>query len=422
MTGSRRVQQTPETRPGVFAPALAAGACRRTEPVQRRRTRSGTAANTAESDILDGLPFEIAALDASGTIEYVNNAWRRAAQVAGVASESDAFVGTNYLAVCDRAARAGQQQAATAAAGIRSVMAGVADQFSIPYDMTHGAQERSFEMQVRPRIGGGAIVTHADATARVRAERQAAERTQELLHLSRALTMGTLSGALTHELNQPLTAILANAQAALRMLEAPEPNTRVVRDSVRDTVRAVQRASEIVRRTRNLLVRTAARREEIDINEVVQEATRLLSNEALLRGIRLTVLRALDLPAVLGDPIQLQQCVLNLVLNGFDAMNDVPTAERHLLVHTARSGKHNVEIVIEDRGIGIEPAGIDRIFDPFYTTKKDGMGMGLFITREIVRSHGGRITFRRNRDRGMRARISLISVETAYASNGSGVS
>lgn len=362
--------------------------------------------------VLDAIPLEIAVLAPDGTITAVNAAWRRLAESAGVAADARAIAGANYLGVCERAMNAGCEEAAAVHAGIRAVLNGETATFTAVYDMSHSGAERCYEVRVVPGAGG-AVVTHTDVTARVRAERQVAERTNELMHLSRALTAGTLSGAMAHELNQPLTAILANAQAALRMLDAREPDVPALREMFCDAIRSVQRASEIVSRTRNLLTRDAPRRQEVDINEVVQEAMRMLMNEALLRGVRLTVLRALDLPPVVGDPIQLQQCVMNLALNGFDAMDDMPRSERHLLVHTARAARNSAEIVIEDRGSGIDPAPLQHIFDPFFTTKPNGMGMGLYITREIVRIHGGRITAKRNADRGMRFRIVLPNATVA---------
>ena len=415
MTGSRGVQPTHTIRSFVSAAARAAFLSRRKLSNTSVPTGSPQSDDTClASNVLNALPIEIAVLNAHGTIEAVNDAWRIVASRAGVRAAANAFVGTNYIDVCARAARAGSREAGDALAGIKAVLKGDAARHVSRYDMTHGGAEYTYEMQVVPHAGSGAVIMHADVTACAHAEREAAERTRELLHLSRVLTVGSLSGALTHELNQPLTAILANAQAALRMLETGAPDMHVVGETVRDTVRSVQRASEIVRRTRSLLTRGTPRHEEVDINEVVQEAGRMLSNEALLRGVRLTVLRALDLPDVYGDPIQLQQCVINLMINGFDAMAELPQSERHLLVHTARAGRNNVEIVVEDRGKGIDPARMQHIFDPFYTTKRNGMGLGLYITREIVRSHGGRISVKRNPDRGTRFRITLPS---APASN-----
>lgn len=407
MTGSRAVQPARGTQTGTsFAAKLAV--------VLRRRHGTAPSAVTASAltagfgaDVLNALPFEIAVLAADGTIEAVNDAWRAAAERAGVSRDANAFVGKNYLDVCRNSARRGNQEAADAGVGIAAVLNGSSTWYQAVYDMSSENVERHFEVQAVPRRGGGAVLTHMDVTARVRAERDAMERARELLHVSRAVTAGTLSGALTHELSQPLTAILANAQAALHMLDAPERDDHALRDAVRDTIRSVQRASEIVQRTRNLLKRDVPARQHVDVNEVVQETTRTLMNEALLRGVRLTVLRALDLPLVYGSPVELQQCVMNLILNGFDAMADIPPVDRHLLVHTGRAGRGGVEIVIEDRGNGIDPNRLDRIFDPFYTTKRNGMGMGLYVTREIVRSHGGRITVKRNPDRGMRFRIVL---------------
>jgi len=230
-----------------------------------------------------------------------------------------------------------------------------------------------------------------DITARKLAEEQAEQRRAELAHLSRVAMLGELSGALAHELNQPLTAILSNAQAAQRFLAAGVQNVGEVREILDDIVEDDKRAGAVIRGLRVLLKKEEVAYHRLDLNAVALDVLRLMRSDLLNRNFRWSTDLCSELPVVLGDGIQLQQVLLNLVMNACDAMADNLGDERRLEVRTARGGDGSVIASVSDRGRGIPPADLERIFEPFVTTKSNGMGLGLSVCRTIVDAHGGSI-------------------------------
>ena len=229
--------------------------------------------------------------------------------------------------------------------------------------------------------------------ARRRAEADARQKRDELAHLSRVTTLGELTAALAHELSQPLTAILNNAGAGQQFLANREPDLAEVRDTLADIATDTQRAGEVIRRLRAMLKRgTPGEPAPVDLNDVVRAVERLVRGDAIRHQATVQLALAPDLPPTMGDPIQLQQVVMNLMLNAFAAMDRPELRTRRLLVRTAKASEGSrVEAEFEDSGGGIAPHVIDRIFEPFVTTKADGLGMGLSICRSIVEQHGGRL-------------------------------
>jgi len=225
-----------------------------------------------------------------------------------------------------------------------------------------------------------------DITERKRAE----EANQKLAHASRLAVMGQLTALIAHEVNQPLGAILSNADAAEMLLEAGAGRLDEVRRILADIRKDDLRASEVVRRIRELVRTHELERQPLDLNEVTSGVVQLLGADATRRGVAVETELAAALPAVRGDRVHLQQVLLNLLLNGMDAMAEMPEPQRRLAVRTA-SGDGGVEVSVTDAGPGIPPERLPRLFDSFFTTKKDGMGMGLTIARSIVEAHGGRI-------------------------------
>jgi two-component system sensor kinase FixL len=223
---------------------------------------------------------------------------------------------------------------------------------------------------------------------------------QDLAHVGRVSTMGELTASLAHELNQPLTAILANAQSARRILESDKADLTELRAIVGDIVDDDERASEVIRRLRGFLKKGTLERSSVDMGELVSQVARLVAGDAIFRNVVIQLELALDLPPVYGDRVQLQQVALNLILNGMDAMRDSKAGNRTLVLRTARDGPATVEVTVQDSGVGIEKTNLDHVFDPFYTTKADGLGMGLAIVRSIVEAHGGRVGARNNPDGG----------------------
>jgi two-component system sensor kinase FixL len=212
--------------------------------------------------------------------------------------------------------------------------------------------------------------------------------------------MGELAASLAHELNQPLTAILSNAQAAERFLASDRVDLDEVREILRDVVEDDKRASEVIRRLRALVRKEPPTLAPLDLGSVIGDVVRFVHSDAVRRDGRVSVAVALGLPSVQGDRIELQQVLLNLLVNAFDAMKDCPTREREVSVRAALDGGGMVKVAVHDRGTGVGAGDLDRIFEPFHTTKRDGLGMGLSISRNIIAAHGGRLWAENNPDRG----------------------
>jgi signal transduction histidine kinase len=213
----------------------------------------------------------------------------------------------------------------------------------------------------------------------------------ELAYAARVMTMGELAASLAHELRQPLTAILSNAQAALRFLAAASPDLDEVRTILADIVADDQRAGEVIHRLHQLLRRGELERRPLDLNEVIREVVRLMYSEVVMKNVTVILDLGADLPPVPGDRVQLQQVILNLLINGVEAMSVVEDRSRELLIRSCRHGSRDVLVVVRDVGIGLDPAQAARIFDSFYTTKPKGMGLGLSISRSIIEAHGGQL-------------------------------
>jgi PAS domain S-box-containing protein len=239
-----------------------------------------------------------------------------------------------------------------------------------------------------------------DITERKQAELEAQKQRQLLTHLTRVATLGELSGALAHELSQPLTSILSNAQAAQRFLAREPVDLGEVRDILKDIVDDDRRAGAVIRRWRTLLRKGETQLHPLDLNDVTNEVLRLAHSE--LSAHRVTVIAHLTpgLPAVRGDRVGLQQVLLNLIVNACDAMKLNEPAHRHLTVITGLDGAGAVQVSIADCGVGIPADKIERVFEPFFTTKEHGVGLGLPICRSIVAAHGGRMWATNNSDRG----------------------
>jgi PAS domain S-box-containing protein len=241
-----------------------------------------------------------------------------------------------------------------------------------------------------PRIGG-IVLTVRDVTEHVRAADDIALQRSELAHLSRVSTLNELSASIGHEMNQPLQSILSNAQAALLFLENENPNVVEVREILKDIVTDDTRAGEVIREFRALLQKGERRFEALDVNEAVRSVRRLLNSELATAGVSVTATLAADLPPVNGQRIQLQQVLLNLIINGVEAMASVSRENREIVLTTQMKADKSVLVCVTDRGPGIPPRDLERVFDAFFTTKTYGVGLGLCVSRLIISSHGGRL-------------------------------
>jgi len=213
----------------------------------------------------------------------------------------------------------------------------------------------------------------------------------ELAHVTRVMTMGQLTASIAHEVNQPLSGIMTNAGTCLRMLDSDPPNIDGARETVRRTIRDGNRASDVIARLRDLFRKSDAVEEPVDLNDATREVIALSLSD--LQSNRIVVQQELaeNLPAVKGDRIQIQQVILNLLRNASDAMRDVHDRPRQLLIKTDSDDRRNVQLTVRDTGIGFTPNAANRLFESFYTTKSDGMGIGLSISRSIIEAHRGRL-------------------------------
>ena len=225
--------------------------------------------------------------------------------------------------------------------------------------------------------------------SRKQTELEAQRLRQDLTHIGRVSALGELTASLAHELSQPLTAILYNAQTAERLLAADVVDPAKLREIVSDIIADDKRAGDVISRLRTLLKKGDPEFVPLDLNEIVGEVAWLMRSDAIVRNLPLILELAPDLPNVRGDRVQLQQVVLNLVLNGLEAMREPHAGQRTLVIRTSRDGVAAVRVEVADAGPGIDAKDLDHMFEPLYTTKAEGLGMGLAIVRTIVDAHGG---------------------------------
>jgi C4-dicarboxylate-specific signal transduction histidine kinase len=241
----------------------------------------------------------------------------------------------------------------------------------------------------------------ANALVRKRAEETSQRLWHELVHASRVAMLGELSASVAHELNQPLAAILNNAQAAQRFLTMTAPDMAEVWGALTDIIADDQRAGKIIQQLRALGKKEVLDRAPLDVNTLVQEVVRLVHSDALARHITVSLDLAAKLPVVHGERIQLHQVMLNIVLNAFEAMQPVTDRPRELRIRITCVDPDTIALSFQDTGVGVDKATLTSMFNSFFTTKAEGMGMGLAISRAIIESHGGRLWAVPNPDWGL---------------------
>jgi PAS domain S-box-containing protein len=255
-----------------------------------------------------------------------------------------------------------------------------------------------------PKQRGGIFV---DITDQKSAQAETALQRVEIEHLMRVSVLGELSGSIAHEVNQPLTAILSNAQAALHLLTKNSPDLVEIRDVLEDIVHEDNRAGEVIHRLRSLLKKGERKMESVNINDVVRSTISLLNSELIGRDISVRLDLENDELLTQGDSVQLQQVLLNLVMNAMDAMASTPMDQRSILISTRETKTGMVDVLVKDRGHGIRPKENGRLFEPFYTTKNHGLGLGLSLCSTIIKSHQGKLTLINNEGGGAVAGFSL---------------
>jgi PAS domain S-box-containing protein len=369
--------------------------------------RSSEALSTS---VLASLSGSVAIIDKEGTIIGANKSNERRGSELGANRYANSSAGANYIEVLRRLATDGDTTAYRILNGVLSVIQGSRSEFSLEYSFRAPVGERWATMSVQPllRPEGGAVISHMDTTDQKQAELDVQRHRQELAHVTRVATMGELTASLAHEVNQPLTAIRANSQAAQRFLLTDTPDLDEVREIMADIVADNRRAAEVVSRLRTLLKKGDLEMTAQDLNSIVEGVVKLVRSDAVIKRIVIDLDLDPKVPPVIADRVQLQQVLLNLIMNAMDAMKDTSGEHRKLIIRAARHDDGCVQVSIRDFGTGIESASLARLLEPFYTTKPEGMGMGLSICRTILEAHGGRLWAENNPDRGATFHFTLL--------------
>jgi PAS domain S-box-containing protein len=350
--------------------------------VQKRRRRSAEESlrqKTEELDRFFSVSLDLLCIaNTEGYFLRLNPAWEK---VLGYSREE--LMATPFFNFVHPDDLAGTREAVSMLASQREL---------IHFENRYRCKDSSYRLLEWASAPAGDLIYAAarDITERVEAETEARQRRDELSHLARVATMGELTASLAHEINQPLSAIMSNAQAARRYLNAPRPDLEEVKEILHDIIKEDGRAGEIIHRLRGLLKKAKAEFEPLDLNLIFKEVVGLLHSDAVIRDVRIDLELDPLLPLVHGDRIHLQQVALNLVLNAFEAMNERPRGERRALIRTGVKDSQ-VMAAVKDNGPGVSPGDAEKVFQPFYTTKPQGLGMGLSISRSIIHRHQGRI-------------------------------
>jgi signal transduction histidine kinase/integral membrane sensor domain MASE1 len=357
--------------------------------------------------LLASVDRHVALLDARGFVLEASDSWRRFASRESTRPIESAGPGDDYMAAIRRAAADGDPAAPAILEGLTRVLRGEERRFELEYDRDEGREAYALIIEPLARADGGAVVTRLDVTARRQAQLEVVRQQRELAHLSRVAMLGQISGALAHELNQPLTVILSNAEVGRRLLKRRPPDLAELDEILGEIAGEDRRAADVIQHLRSLLKHDEVRMRPLDPGELASEVLKLAHTELIMRRVSPRLSIEPGLPPVRGDRVQLQQVLLNLILNACEAMNANPPDDRELALSVGQDGDGHVRFVLRDRGAGIAEGMAERLFDAFATTKADGLGLGLSISRTIVITHGGRIWAENNPDGGATFRVAI---------------
>jgi signal transduction histidine kinase len=357
---------------------------------------------TMKSAILTSIWSGVAVLGLDGRVLTINESWIR---LAGPSRDAWFEPGGFKSEGCIPPSR-NADDAPRIQAGIERVLRGDDEAFALEYATP---DDRWCILRVRPlRVKGtGAMVTLSDVTERRLTELDAARMRRELAHVGRVSALGELAASLAHQLNQPLTSILSNGQAARRVLDSPSPDLAMLRTIVHEIVDEDKRAGDVIRRLREMLRKGEAELADVDVNEAVGDVLRLVGSDAIIRRVSVIPELCRESPVVRGGRIELQQAMLNLVVNAMEAVSNEPSENRRVVVRTFVTAGRAIVLTVRDWGPGLAPGAAGRVFEPFYTTKPQGVGVGLSIAKSIVVAHGGELRVAGNADRGVTFEMTL---------------
>jgi two-component system, LuxR family, sensor kinase FixL len=350
---------------------------------------------------LDALNEYVAVVDVTGAVVETSGQWRTLADGDGGSAEG-VPVGGNYVAACESMEGSHSEAAVRLAQGIRSVLRGEADTFAMESARLLRGGLKWIHSTVRRFVVDGetyATISHEDVTSRRKSEQELQDLRASQWHSERITQTGVLIASIAHEISQPLMAILSNAQAGMRFIARDALDPQEMREILSDIVADDKRAAEIIESLRIMLRRQKTGRELVDIAHVLHDVIRLLHSEFIRRQVVVEHVCDPDC-LVRANRSQIQQVALNLMVNGIEAMDQVPVGRRRLRVEVRRLANDKIRLGVRDSGVGIAPEALDKVFDAFWTTKSSGTGMGLAVGHSIIEAHGGRIWIDRNDDAG----------------------
>jgi signal transduction histidine kinase len=361
---------------------------------ERRHATAALLANeTLHRSVLTSLQNQIAVLDRNGVVLEINGSWQRAHEARELRAAA-AVPGQNYLAASSAGAERGDAACVAMRPALDVVLSGVVARQQSEFVLRGQDGTCWFEQTVEAlrRPEGGVVVTLSDISARKRAEHEVQEQQHELARLGRLAVLGEFSGTIAHEIRQPLAAILTNAEAAALELDRERVDLSLVREIVTDIISDDLRAADVIQHLHSMLRNEVMHHTLVRLNDLAVDTLLLIRNELIRRGVVMVVQFQPGLPNITGDRVQIQQVLVNLITNACDAMADLEEGQRQitLMTHTLPQ-RDEVELVVSDCGGGVEQSKLDRIFQPFVTTKSNGLGLGLSVSKSIVTAHGGRV-------------------------------